>query len=240
MMSIDYRNSFAELLNFYAMPGIINGVLQINAPPQFIPVGEVLTPQCPGLAIEGSDWNTDAVITQMDCYGSVVDLRPENAGWVMERRHVNVLALSSLGLTVSEVAGALGCTAGSVHTDRLSLGKQMRDCAGATFNARRFIACIDTFVSRGVLQIGAAPEPRQVFPPYITEGIREWAQSHSLFRTAARLKMKVSVLESDLLGFRKQQGVLGPQLSGLVLYGHVQRMWPEFQYPPAENTSVVD
>ena len=192
---------------------------KITAPRQFKPFANLLTRQCPSVTIEGRNWQ-DAIITELECYGVVAELRPEAMKkWDMNHRHVNALAFLGLGLSTSQITDVTGQPEEQARFYRRSLIRHMYPFTATTSNV--FLGkCVTSFVANNVIQFNKTPEAALDVPSDIRAGIVALSSQGTLDNLYPILDASPREFNEKLANFSEAQGIPGRGSGGLVMFGH--------------------
>ncbi|HSW92444.1 MAG TPA: hypothetical protein VLH14_01030 [Patescibacteria group bacterium] len=192
---------------------------KITATRPFKPFANLLTQQCPSVTIDGKNWQDDAIITELECYGVTAKLDPEAVDWDMNHRHVNALAFLGLGLSTSQVADVTGQPEKQARFYRRSLIRHMYPSADTRSNV--FLGkCVTSFVTNNVIQFNETPETALDVPSDIRAGVIALSSQGTLDDLYPTLDVSPREFDEKLANFSEAQGIPGRGSSGLVMFGH--------------------
>jgi hypothetical protein len=198
---------------------------KITAPRQFEPFANLLTRQCPSVTIEGKNWQEDAIITELECYGVTVELYPEAIGWDMNHRHVNALAFLGLGLSISQIAEVTGQPEKQASFYRRSLIQHMYPST-ATNRHVLLGKCVTSFVNNNVIQFNNIPEAAPDVPSDIRAGVIALSSQGTLDDLYPIIDASPREFNKRLANFSEAQGIPGRGPGGLVMFGHATGICP--------------
>jgi hypothetical protein len=179
---------------------------------------DALTPLLPlgsTLKIDAHPAGDKAVISEIHCFDTIVDVRPENAGWDMSPDNINTLAVGSLGLH-SEVAETLQIR--SFFSSKRRLIGEAGFYPQPDFNGNRFAAAVDHYLRNGTLSVRETVTPEVEVPPYLMRAVAAFGDPVKLGRIARRSGLDRFKLANKLNDLGRE--VNAPNTNSLVLFGH--------------------